>query len=131
MQFARRVFFWSGLYGFLVLVPAFFLEERIGRDFPPATNHPEQYYAFLAVALAWQWVFVLVAREPIRYRPLMLPAIAEKFLPAGVALWLFSAARIDAVTALAFLPDLAIGALFIASYVRSRDASAQGADSPA
>lgn len=83
MSLARRVFFWSGVYGILVLFPMYFLEDRIGRDFPPATNHPEQYYAFLGVALAWQFAFLVIAKDPLRYRPLMVPAIAEKFLSAG------------------------------------------------
>jgi hypothetical protein len=55
MIFAKRVFYWSGIYGILVLLPMFFLEHQLGIYFPPATNHPEQYYAFIGVALVWQF----------------------------------------------------------------------------
>jgi len=124
MRFARRVFFWSGVYGVIVLLPMFFLEERIGRDLPPPTNHPEQYYAFLGVALAWQLAFLVIARDPVRYRPLMLPAIAEKWLAAGAVVWLFSIQRINAMTLAPFLVDVVLGALFLVSYVRTKgDAS--------
>jgi len=119
MTFAKRVFFWSGLYGIVVLLPFFFLETRIGREFPPATNHPEQYYGFLGVALAWQFVFLLIARDPVRYRPLMLPAVAEKLLPAGAVVWLFAVDRVGAATLGPFLVDLALGALFLTCYFRT------------
>lgn len=121
MKFARRVFLWAGIYGILVLLPMFFLEHKIGVDFPPATNHPEQYYGFIGVALAWQFAFLLIASDVHRYRPLMLPAMAEKFLAAGAAIWLFVLGRIDALTVAPFLVDVVLGFLFVVSYVRSGD----------
>jgi len=119
MNFAKRVFFWSGVYGIVVLLPMYFLEEKIGHDFPPPTNHPEQYYAFLGVALAWQLAFLLIARDPLRYRPLMIPAIAEKLLAAGAVIWLFMNLRIDGATLAPFLVDVLLGGLFIISYVKT------------
>jgi len=119
MNFARRVFFWSGVYGVVVLFPMYFLEDKLGRDFPPATNHPEQYYAFISVALAWQFAFLVIATDVRRYRPLMLPAIAEKFLPAGAVVWLFVMGRIGTATLAPFLADIVIGVLFVVSYFRT------------
>lgn len=124
MSLARRVFFWSGVYGILVLFPMYFLEDRIGRDFPPATNHPEQYYAFLGVALAWQFAFLVIAKDPLRYRPLMVPAIAEKFLSAGAVVWLFAVQRVGGITVVPFAIDLGLGCLFLASYIRTAARSA-------
>jgi hypothetical protein len=40
MTFARRVFMGAGIYGVVALAPLYFLEERIGRDLPPAITHP-------------------------------------------------------------------------------------------
>ncbi|TWU23634.1 hypothetical protein [Bythopirellula polymerisocia] len=51
-KFAKRVFFWAGVYGVILLVPQFFLEAQIGRDYPPAITHPEHFYGFIGVALA-------------------------------------------------------------------------------
>jgi hypothetical protein len=117
--FAKRVFFWSGVYGIAVLLPMFFLEEKLGRDFPPPTNHPEQYYGFLGVALAWQLAFLVIARDPVRHRPIMLPAIAEKFLVGGAALWLVAAGRLAGITAAPLLVDLVLGCLFVVAYLRT------------
>ncbi|MFA6312974.1 MAG: hypothetical protein WCV99_13640 [Sterolibacterium sp.] len=124
MIFAKRVFFWSGIYGILVLLPMFFLEHKLGVDFPPATNHPEQYYAFIGVGLAWQFAFLQIASDVHRYRPLMLPAMAEKFLAAAAAIWLFALGRIDTMTLAPFLVDVILGFLFVASYIRSSERSA-------
>jgi len=121
MNFARRVFLGAGIYGILVLLPMFFLEHKLGIDFPPATNHPEQYYGFIGVALAWQFAFLLIASDVHRYRPLMLPAMAEKFVAAGAAIWLFVLGRVDALTLMPFLVDVILGFLFVASYIRSSE----------
>jgi hypothetical protein len=109
----------------------YFLEESIGRQFPPATNHPEQYYGFIGVALAWQFAFLLIARDPLRYRPLMLAAVGEKFLPAGAVVYLFAADRVSDITFAPFLLDLAIGLLFLISYFRVRERSSQATTGPA
>jgi len=119
MNFAKRVFFWSGVYGVVVLSPMYFLEEMIGRHYPPATNHPEQYYAFLGAALAWQLAFLLIAQDPLRYRPLMIPAIAEKMLAAFAVIWLFMSHRVNTITLAPFMVDLFLGVLFIISYVKT------------
>ena len=71
MRFARWVFRLAGIYGLIVLLPQYFLEERIGRDDPPPITHPEHFYAFLGVAVAWQVAFLVIAQDPIRYRPIM------------------------------------------------------------
>jgi hypothetical protein len=51
MKFSKIVFYAAGVCGLLVLVPQYFLEEKNGRDFPPAINHPEYYYGFIGVAV--------------------------------------------------------------------------------
>lgn len=121
MKFVKRVYLWSGVYGIIVLLPMYFLEDKIGHDFPPPTNHPEQYYAFVSVALAWQVAFFLIARDPVRYRPIMVPAVIEKFLSAGAVIVLFMANRISGTTLAPFLVDLILGVLFIVSYYKTPD----------
>jgi hypothetical protein len=125
MTFAKRVFFCSGIYGILVLFPLYFLERRLGVEFPPATNHPEQFYAFIGVGLAWQFAFLLIASDVRRFRPLMLPAMAEKFLAGGAVLWLFAIGRIDAMTLGPFIVDLVLGVLFVVSYRLSSERAAR------
>ena len=72
MTFARRIFFWAGIYGLIVLVPQYLLERRNGQNFPPIITHPEYYYGFIGVGLAWQVAFLLISGDPVRFRPLML-----------------------------------------------------------
>jgi hypothetical protein len=83
-KFSARVFLGAGIYGVVALLPQYFLEEKLARDFPSPLNHPEHFYGFIGVALAWQFVFLIIAGDVQRYRPLMLPATLEK-LSFGVA----------------------------------------------
>jgi hypothetical protein len=82
---------------------------------------PEQYYAFIGVALVWQFAFLPIASDVNRYRPLMVLAMLEMFLASGAAIWLFALSRIDSTTLAPFLVDAVMGLLFIASYVRSSE----------
>jgi len=115
-RFAERVFRLAAIYGILVLLPQYFMEERIGRDFPPPITHPEHFYGFIGVALAWQVVFLIIARDPVRYRPIMLAAILEKLAFGGAALALFLAQRLAPSVLAAGLVDLVLAGLFLAAY---------------
>lgn len=115
--FASRVFFWSAVYGIAVLLPLYFMEDRLGQQFPPAFNRPEQFYGFLGVALAWQLAFILIARDVQRYRLFMLPAIAEKFLSSIAVLVLHAQGRVSLPTAIPSVIDLLIGCLFVVAFV--------------
>jgi hypothetical protein len=119
MIFARRVFLIAAIYGFIVLLPQYFLEEKIGRDTPPPITHPEYFYGFVGIALAWQVVFLLISRDPIRYRPLMLVAVIEKASFGLAAVALYVSGRLSGQMLAAGLLDLILGALFIASYRRT------------
>src|SRR5438045_3648864 len=78
--FARVVFRIAGVWGFVILTPFYFMYDRIGRDYPPPITHPDLYYGFLGVTLAWQMAFLIIAANPIRHRPLMVAAVLEKFV---------------------------------------------------
>jgi len=117
--FAQRVFWYGGLYGLLVIAPMYFLESRLGADHPPAITHPEFYYGFVGVALAWQVLFLVVSFDPARYRPLMIPAVLEK-LSFGVAvLALLAGGRVSGPIVGFATIDLVLGALFAWAYVKT------------
>jgi hypothetical protein len=117
--FARRVFLGAGIYGLIVLLPMYFLEETIGRRTPPPITHPEHFYGFVGIAVAWQMVFLMIASDVRRYRLLMLPAILEK-LAFGVPAWvLYATGRAAGSVAAAGAVDLVLGALFLLSFVRT------------
>src|SRR5262245_59969926 len=98
MKIARWIFGIAGIYGILVIAPLYFLEARIGRDSPPPITHPEYFYGFVGITLAWQIVFLTIAREPARYRPLMLASVLEKLAWGVAAIVLFQQQRVTAAT---------------------------------
>jgi hypothetical protein len=119
MRFARVVFLIAGIYGLIVLAPQYFLEEKSGRDFPPAMNHPEYYYGFIGVALAWQVLFLILSRDPVRYRAMMIPSILEK-AGFGIAVsLLFLQHRVSPVMLGAAIIDLILGLLFTVAYLKT------------
>ena len=118
IPYARRVFFWAGIYGLVALLPMCFLEARIGQVFPPALNHPENYYGFLAVALAWQLAFLAISRDVVRFRPLMPVAVAAKFAFVATVLALVLQERIATAAAAPAVAGLLIGLLFLVAWRR-------------
>ena len=78
MRFAKWVFLLAGTTGILQVLPPYFLEEQFGRDHPPPVNHPEFYYGFFGVTLAWQVMFLVIGSDPVRFRKAMIPSMLEK-----------------------------------------------------
>ena len=118
MLFARRVFHIAGIYGLAVLLPQYFMEQRLGQDFPPPLNHPEHFYGFLGVAAAWQVAFLIIARDPVRYRLVMIPGMLEKASFGVATAVLFLQSRVPR-TILAFgIVDLLWAAVFLAAFVK-------------
>jgi len=119
MRTASRIFRWAGIYGLVVLLPMFLLEARFGRDYPPPLNHAEFYYGFNALALVWQLAFLVIASDPVRFRPLMIVAVLEKLGWGLVAFGLAAMGRAVPAASLAFAAvDLGLGAAFL--YARRR-----------
>lgn len=114
--FAKRVFQIAGIYGIIVLLPQYFLEERLNRDYPPPITHPEHFYGFIGGALAWQIVFLVIARDVHRFRPLMLAGVLEKLTFGIAAIVLFLQDRIPVPVLVFATIDLILGALFLAAY---------------
>ena len=116
MRFARIVFLVAGIYGLIVLVPQFFLEGKIGIDTPPPITHLEYFYGFICVAVAWQVLFLILSRDPIRYRPMMIAAMLEKIgFPIAVAI-LYLQGRVAPTIFIPASLDLVLLILFIAAY---------------
>src|SRR3954451_17734828 len=109
MKFTRWVFVGAGVWGLAVVPPLFFLYDTAGRLNPPAINHPEYYYGFAAITLAWQVAFPVIPSGPGLSRPLIPVTILEKFgwvVTVGV---LFAQERV-AANALPFAAaDLLLG----------------------
>jgi hypothetical protein len=122
MRFAKIVYMVAGVYGLVVLLPQYFLEDKTGRDYPPAITHPEYYYGFVGVAVAWQVLFLIIARDPTRYRTAMIPSVIEKASFGIAVIVLFLLNRVGPVMLGAGAIDLILGALFVAAYAKTRSA---------
>jgi hypothetical protein len=119
MKFARRLFLIAGFYGLVVILPQYFLEAKTGRDFPPPITHPEYYYAFIGVAVAWQAVFLIISRDPVRYRAMMIPSVLEKATFGVAAVILFLTGRVTSLMLGFGIIDLILGALFVVAYIKT------------
>ena len=122
---ARCVFLVAGIYGVLVLLPQYFMEGKISADNPPSITHPEYFYGFIGVGLAWQVLFLVIARDPIRYRLVMLPAILEKVTFGGTTLVLYLGHRLALPVFVFGLVDLAFAVLFSIAFVVTQKRSGE------
>ena len=95
MKFAKVVFYSAGIYGFPVILMGYFSESWVATHYPPAVTHPEYFYGFIGVTLAWQVAFLIIARDPLRYRSLMIPSMLEKLGYALAVLILYLQHRLD------------------------------------
>ena len=112
-MFAKWVFTLAGVYGVIVIAPLYFMRAAMGEKAGVLPQPPEIYYGFVGVTLAFQLLFLLIGRDPVRYRPAMLVGVVEKLsYPAAVwPLFLMGQtkgpavgfATIDAVLAVLFL----------------------------
>ncbi len=117
MKFAKIVFYIAFAWGVLILTPLYFMFDTIGRQDPPPITHPGFYYGFVIVGLAFQFVFLVIARDPVRFRAMMLPSVLEKFGYFASFAALYSQHRLHG-SDLAFAGvDLVFGVLFVLAFL--------------
>ncbi len=119
MRFAKVVFIAAGVWGIVVLTPLYFLIDISGRQYAAPTTYPQFVYGFLSVAMAWQIAFLMIGTSPVRFRPLMIASMVEKFGHVMTVAVLYGQARISTLDAIAAGPDLLLGVLFIAAFAKT------------
>jgi hypothetical protein len=119
MKVARWIFGIAGVYGILVMAPLYFAEAQIAKSDPPAITHVEYFYGFIGITLAWQFVFLLISRNPVRYRPMMLVSVLEKLAWGIPVLLLYMQQRLKASALVFGCIDLVLGALFVLAFLRT------------
>lgn len=120
MKFAKYTFLAAGVYGILVLLPQYFFETKIGLDTPPAITHPEFFYGFVGVGLAFQLVFLIISIDPAKYRLFILPSVVEKLTFAIAAAVLVAEGRLSGPIIYGAAIDLVLAVLFITSWFKLR-----------
>jgi hypothetical protein len=119
MRFARIVFLIAGIWGVLVLTPFYFMFDVIGRRDPPPITHPGIYYGFLSLGLAWQIAFLIIARDPVGLRPMMIPSIIEKIGYVATLLVLYLQSRLHSSDLTFAAADLILGILFLVAFFKT------------
>ena len=118
MKFARYTFLIAGVYGLLVLPMHYFMEGTVSAEHPPAITHPEFFYGFIGIASAFQIVFLIIAKDPLKYRLMIIPSVLEKFTYGIAGLVLYSRGRLEGGFFYGALIDLVLGTLFIVAYLK-------------
>jgi hypothetical protein len=113
MKFAKILFWIAGIWGVLILTPLYFMFDLISRQDPPPITHPAFYYGFVGAGLAFQLVFFVIASDPARFRPMMIPAVVEKFSYGTALLVLFMQHRLHSADFAFGSIDLFLGLLFL------------------
>ena len=58
-------------------------------------KQPEFYYGFVFLNISWQILYLFIASDPLRYRPMMIPAFLAKCSGAVALTWLFLLGRVS------------------------------------
>ncbi|MGC1449434.1 MAG: hypothetical protein WA830_05285 [Candidatus Sulfotelmatobacter sp.] len=119
MKFAKIVFWIAAIWGVLILTPLYFMLDVIGRNDPPVITHPGFYYGFVSVGLAWQFAFMVIARDPVRFRLMMIPSVIEKFGYGASLLALYLQQRIHPSDLVFSGVDTLFGVLFLLAFFRT------------
>jgi hypothetical protein len=127
MKFTKIVFWMSGIWGVLVLTPLYFVFDMIGRADPPPITHPGFYYGFAGVALAWQFAFFVIATDPARFRPMMIPSVIEKLAWGITVLVLRLQGRISSGDITLGGVDLFLALLFLVAFFKTSGTAAPSA----
>jgi hypothetical protein len=127
VKFAKFVFIGAGIWGLSVLTPLYWLVDITGRHYAPPANQPHFFYGFIAVALVWQIAFLMIGTDPVRFRPLMIPAMLEKFSYVSTLIVFYAQSRIPAIDFQPAVPDGLIGLLFVAAFWATRPSQRKAA----
>jgi type IV secretory pathway VirB3-like protein len=122
MKFAKIIFWIAGIWGILVLTPLYFMFNLIGEKDPPPITHPAFYYGFAGAALAWQIAFLIIASNPVRFRPFMIVGVAEKFAYAAALITLYLQNRLHRSDLTFGVVDLLFGIFFILAFLKTEAA---------
>src|SRR5215510_15986033 len=117
-RFARAVFTGAGIWGLVVLTPLYFSFDLVGRFYPPAITHPDFFYGFIGVAVAWQIGFLLIGRDPAGLHMMMIPAILEKFGYVVTLSILYAQDTLRVGQVVVAIPDFVLGLLFVIAFLQ-------------
>jgi hypothetical protein len=115
MKLAKWVFASAGVMGLLSTVPLLFDENLMG------VRQAEFYYGFVCLDICWQVLYLFISSDPIRYRPLMIPAFLAKGSGTIALTWLYLLARVSTQWIAIGAVDGVFAVFFAIAYWSTRD----------
>ena len=95
MKLAKWIFLIAGIFGLLVTIPLAFTESVLEQVLPPRVNHPEFFYGFVFLNMCWQVLYLFLSKNPVRFRPMMIPAFLAKASGTLALTWLYMQGRVS------------------------------------
>ncbi len=89
MKLARWIFLIAGILGLLSTIPLVFAESVM------SVKQPEFYYGFVFLDICWQILYLFISSDPVRYRPIMIPAFLAKGSSTVALTWLYLLGRVS------------------------------------
>jgi len=83
MKLAKWIFLIAGIFGLITTIPLVFAEKMM------SVQQPEFYYGFVFLDICLQVVYIIISTSPIRFRPMMIPAILAKASGTIALTWLY------------------------------------------
>lgn len=121
---ASRIYGVAAVYGVGCLLPNLFQERKCDKELAPVpVEAPVWFYGFNSVALTFQFVFALMATDPIKYRDLMPLAMLEKFGFVACCIKLHREGRLQPMMRLGASIDALLGVAFGLAYYVTRPGS--------
>ena len=114
MRAARLVFLIAGILGLLSTIPLVWAEKMMG------VKQPEFYYGFVCLNICWQILYLFLSLDPIRHRPMMIPAFLAKASGTIALTWLYLLGRVSTQWVAIGATDGVFAVLFIVAYWSSR-----------
>jgi hypothetical protein len=114
MKLARWIFLSAGVLGLLSTVPLLFAESTMG------IKQPEFYYGFVCLDICWQILYLFVSSDPVRYRPIIIPAFLAKGSGTIALTWLYLLGRVTTQWIAIGAADGVFAVLFVVAYWSTR-----------
>ena len=119
MRFATIVFRIAAIWGIPLLTILYFLFGIVPTGPVAVMTYPQTYFGFLTITMVWQIAFLVIASDPVRFRPMMIPAILEKLGWVAMLLVLVLIGRAGIPELTQSVPDAILGVLFVIAFVKT------------
>jgi len=110
MKLAKWIFLIAGILGLLSTIPLAFAENMMG------VRQPEFYYGFVFLDICWQVLYLFLSSNPVRYRPMMIPAFLAKGSGTVALTWLYLVGRVSGQWIAIGAVDGVFAVLFLVAY---------------